>query len=356
MSISDEQIRAISAKTYAKALADDWRILLQALRERDATIAQLKDSGQRIADDLAFAQKMIVDLEQRADPAHDVRRAYVAEEKAQALERLVQEQEATIAGLREKAETDDDHRNIGAALMETLASAYPAYSWCNCPTEVVVDLMNERDDARQELAELRKPVEVEPEVAEIRKRIKRGPALGYNPELGTDPFIDAYTLLSAYDALAQDCARLNQRLLDLKCFDEGQQLRIAELEQTAARDASAREAMLAEMRGLRERHDDALKDLAHCEKERQRYIGLWSAAEERERQLRECLESLLRMPESQWLEPGSRRTAFIAMRAALAQPQQLAAPDVALLYGNLPGLYQEDIAQPQQQEKDNGTV
>jgi hypothetical protein len=42
---------------------------------------------------------------------------------------------------------------------------------------------------------------------------------------------------------------------------------------------------------------------------------------ERERQLRECLGSLLAMPESQWLEPGARRTAFIAMRAALAQPQ-----------------------------------
>jgi hypothetical protein len=36
-------------------------------------------------------RQYIADLEQRADPAGDVRRAYVAEEKAQALERLVQE-------------------------------------------------------------------------------------------------------------------------------------------------------------------------------------------------------------------------------------------------------------------------
>lgn len=46
----------------------------------------------------------------------------------------------------------DDMENVGRALMETIAQNLPGYSYNECPSEVVVDLINERDDARRELA------------------------------------------------------------------------------------------------------------------------------------------------------------------------------------------------------------
>lgn len=42
----------------------------------------------------------------------------------------------------------EDMENIGRAFMESLHRNMPDYSWSECPSEVIVDLINERDDAR----------------------------------------------------------------------------------------------------------------------------------------------------------------------------------------------------------------
>lgn len=47
----------------------------------------------------------------------------------------------------EQAERDD-MENVGRAFMERLHEAMPEYSWCNCPSEVIYDLINQRDEAR----------------------------------------------------------------------------------------------------------------------------------------------------------------------------------------------------------------
>jgi chromosome segregation ATPase len=62
MSISDEQIEAIKGKTYAEALLSDYAALFQAIAERDATIAELKETGQRIDDQLMAADKEIASM------------------------------------------------------------------------------------------------------------------------------------------------------------------------------------------------------------------------------------------------------------------------------------------------------
>lgn len=65
----------------------------------------------------------------------------------QARKDLVTQQAQQIEQLQKAAAVDDDHRNIGAALMETLAGSCPTYSWMQCPTEIVVDMINEKHDA-----------------------------------------------------------------------------------------------------------------------------------------------------------------------------------------------------------------
>lgn len=42
----------------------------------------------------------------------------------------------------------EDMENIGRAFMESLHRNMPDYSWSECPSEVIVDLINQRDDAR----------------------------------------------------------------------------------------------------------------------------------------------------------------------------------------------------------------
>jgi hypothetical protein len=70
----------------------------------------------------------VFDLEQRADPAGDVRRAFVAEEKAMALEALVQEHEATIAELRKPVavEPNPDVERIRTACWLTETASWGA--------------------------------------------------------------------------------------------------------------------------------------------------------------------------------------------------------------------------------------
>lgn len=53
--------------------------------------------------------------------------------------------------LKTKDEQIEDHTAIGAALLETLASSYPSYSWLQCPTEVVCDLLNDIQELDQQL-------------------------------------------------------------------------------------------------------------------------------------------------------------------------------------------------------------
>lgn len=50
--------------------------------------------------------------------------------------------------LKSDAAERDDMENIGRALMDTIARNMPGYSWNDCPSEVVVDLINQRDEAR----------------------------------------------------------------------------------------------------------------------------------------------------------------------------------------------------------------
>lgn len=58
-----------------------------------------------------------------------------------------------LAGLDFEPDSDfsvADMANVGHALMLTIASNWPDYSPLQCPSEIVSDLMNQRDDARRQ--------------------------------------------------------------------------------------------------------------------------------------------------------------------------------------------------------------
>jgi len=42
----------------------------------------------------------------------------------------------------------EDMENIGRAFMDAVHKNLPGYSWSECPSEVIVDLVNQRDGAR----------------------------------------------------------------------------------------------------------------------------------------------------------------------------------------------------------------
>jgi hypothetical protein len=46
----------------------------------------------------------------------------------------------------ENVMTDEDAANVGRALVEAIRSCRPGYSWNNCPSEIVADLINEAHD------------------------------------------------------------------------------------------------------------------------------------------------------------------------------------------------------------------
>ncbi|AOK04044.1 hypothetical protein WK25_05910 [Burkholderia latens] len=62
----------------------------------------------------------------------------------------IEHHEAAPAGLNFEPDAQHsiaDMANIGYALMQRIAQMAPGYSWCECPTEIVSDLINERDEA-----------------------------------------------------------------------------------------------------------------------------------------------------------------------------------------------------------------
>ena len=58
--------------------------------------------------------------------------------------------EAELARARAENERRQDMANVGEALMETIKGNVPDYCWNDCPSEVVVDLINERDEMKAE--------------------------------------------------------------------------------------------------------------------------------------------------------------------------------------------------------------
>lgn len=64
--------------------------------------------------------------------------------------------ERDLAAAQAERDERQDMANVGEALMETIKrNLSPHWSWNDCPSEVVVDLINERDEARAEAAALR---------------------------------------------------------------------------------------------------------------------------------------------------------------------------------------------------------
>lgn len=60
----------------------------------------------------------------------------------------------TLPSVEVGASSAEDLQNVGRSLLDTLAENHAGYSWLNDPAEVVVDLINERDEARGALREL----------------------------------------------------------------------------------------------------------------------------------------------------------------------------------------------------------
>jgi hypothetical protein len=121
------------------------------------------------------------------------------------------------------------------------------------------DLISERDAAQAQVAELRKPVTLQANAT----------VEGIRADRLNQPYAKISLLLSAYDTLAQDCARY----------------------------ANAHGVVLTEMRGLRAR---------------------LQTDEQRERQLREAIAQALQLRDSAWLAVDSRKTALNNLAAALA--------------------------------------
>lgn len=52
-----------------------------------------------------------------------------------------------------KERSNEDLQNIGEALLRALALCYPEYTWLNCPSEVVSDLLHEIDYLKSHVSE-----------------------------------------------------------------------------------------------------------------------------------------------------------------------------------------------------------
>jgi hypothetical protein len=138
------------------------RELLESLAEQDA-----EKYGPVLAAEIlalpARLRRYVHDLEQRADPAHDVRRAFVAEEKAMGLEVLLAERDATIAELRQQwlarsiacdPSLVEDAERIEAQLSNDML--YGA-------AQLVARLLRALRDSQAEVAELRTEVSARPD-------------------------------------------------------------------------------------------------------------------------------------------------------------------------------------------------
>ncbi len=99
-----------------------------SLLDANRRIAALESELAKVREKLSVAQRLHV--------KRDVR----DEQDAQARRRLLAERDER-----------QDMANVGEALMETIKrNLSPHWSWNDCPSEVVVDLINERDEARAE--------------------------------------------------------------------------------------------------------------------------------------------------------------------------------------------------------------
>jgi hypothetical protein len=304
MTITDEQLQEILA--YWSDAATSWHrdffdlvasgkplddpsdsaaslwVVMQALRQRDATIAELRD---RIGEHIGYATETSEDME--------ALKAEIAELRKPADGTLVGQLSGFLTVLASYAHiTGDQGEKLrwAASLLLSL---------------------------QRDLVELRKPVAVERNetVERFRDQCKQ-----YAATWGGDTHIispnEVSRLFDAYDTLAQNHAR----------------------------EFSAREAIAAEMRGLRQRISSMQLKAAEVAHD---YCGRLVAAQERERQLREALDSI----ETTSLEVHERVRKFARDKlAALAQPQAKA-EIVAVDHEGKP-VY--SLAQPQgeQQEKD----
>jgi hypothetical protein len=359
--ITDEQLQAIEERhrddlemltrdPSLESQGEGWatpcdiRDLLRAIRERDATIAELrtelntikrtreqeeqydsmchelqkaraelaelrkpvtaKEYGPTLARDINALpdamRRYVHDLETRADPSGDVRQAHVATETANALEIALQEVVAVMASILHEYDQTYD------------ASSESGGNWTGAAT-IPLDTIERAKtyvDRYQELkVELRKPVAVERNetVERFRDQCKQ-----YGATWGADTHIisvrEASKLFDAYDTLAQNHARA----------------------------VNAREMGAAEMRGIRERLGELQEERTSNEamkKAEQSLRTRLADSQERERHLRELLENGLQIFDQEIaLHPDANgwsadvRSALTASpapveSAALAQPQ-----------------------------------
>lgn len=354
--ITDEQLRAIEKRyadrnmpgCFAQPIWSEVETLQQALRERDATIAELRD-------------KTFCEVEPEGE-SHDISAGMICFKCSNAVCEDRNSLRDQLAQLREKSKW----RRCAATISTDPPSDCDApFCGCNPEWHVALDAARESgwltsaesSKLQGALAELRKPVAFEPsdicvqireqwrcgeldeysvydaldksltayetlaiEVAELRKpvavernhhveQIRSRPRevdLGFGmKEMLRAHWGDIDVLLSAYDALAQDCAKY----------------------------ANAHDVHMAEIRGLRERLERSKAMHARAEMES-------DAAHERERQLRqlrEVLEAFSRLAQEYAthtngcypVDPAKCHCGYIAEHAeccdlydaALAQPQ-----------------------------------
>lgn len=269
--ITDEQLQTMISDASGKE-----RILLEGIRDReltiaqrDATIAALKEAGQRIDDELVASEATIAELTKR-EAAQDVQLAQA---------------NCAIAELREslsaaKSEASEYARENAEFRQQCLAHS-PAYDPALIEdadrieaelsrdqhygaAQLIPRLLRALRDSQAEVAELRKPVAVEPN--ETVEKIRAAVAIQRDYVVNRDKL---EVMLSAYDTLAQNHAR----------------------------EVNARDAIAAEMRGLRERADKRIQGLEdECWRWRERLLS----AEERERQLREGLQPIVSEVRGEW--------------------------------------------------------
>lgn len=69
---------------------------------------------------------------------------------------------------RDELADSADMENIGRAFMDSIALNLPGYSWSDCPSEVIVDLVNQRDEARTSQPPVPEQLVSDVETADIR--------------------------------------------------------------------------------------------------------------------------------------------------------------------------------------------
>jgi len=146
-------INALATEVYNAAMSApaDYPLNegIPPAHDLDALVAR----GLAVANTLANEEAEL--LERFVLAIHDLRaQSAEYEKRGQALEILA----ARITRLEADNESMRDMFEVGSALMETLKANMPTYSWLQCPSEVVTDLMNEKADLEAANAQLEKKV------------------------------------------------------------------------------------------------------------------------------------------------------------------------------------------------------